>query len=143
MKKQMLSLMSVLVMFSAQVASAGSGNGSHSEIPAYYDGELFTIQFVEFSDAAAEALLEHNKSINLIFVSDVSLPGGAPFIAVIDSVPGDEFNPLWLEVEIEFTAGHPPRQLFSDEEVEEAAASGEITLEVTDEVYWCPVVGKK
>jgi len=135
--------MSALTLFAVNGAFAGSGHGSASEIPAYYDAELFTIQFVEFSEKAAESLLEHNKSINLIFVSDESLPGGAPFVAVIDSVPGDEFNPLWLEVEIEFTTGHTPRQLFSDDEVEDAVASGEIMLEATDEVYWCPVVGPK
>jgi hypothetical protein len=28
---------------------AGPGNGAASTIPAYYDGELFKIQFVEFS----------------------------------------------------------------------------------------------
>ena len=143
MKKQILSLMSALTLFAANNAFAGSGNGSASEIPAYYDAELFTIQFVEFSAAAEKALIQHNQSINLIYQSDAGLPGGEPFISVIDAVPGDGFNPLWLEVQITFTTDHTPRQLFSDDEVEDAVASGEITLEATDEVYWCPVVGPK
>mgnify|MGYP003346324677 CR=1 FL=1 len=143
MKKQILSLISVLMLFAMNGAVAGSGNGKFSEIPAYYDHELFTIQFVEFSDAAADSLRQHNKSINLIYQSDPGLPGGEPFISVIDAVPGDGFNPVWIEVQINFTAGHAPRQLFSDDEIVDAAVAGEITLEVTDEVYWCPVVGKK
>src|SRR6266571_4872887 len=38
-------------------------------------------------------------------------------------------------------AGHAPRQLFSDNEVADAAAAGEITLAPTDEVYRCSVIG--
>lgn len=122
---------------------AGNANGSGSEIPAYYDGKLFTIQFVEFSAAAEKTLLQHNHSLNFIYQSDPGLPGGQPFISVIDAVPGDGFNPIWEEVQITFTAGHTPRQLFSDNEIADAAASGEITLEATGEVYWCPTVGQK
>src|SRR5215831_12957263 len=122
---------------------AQSGKGSASEIPAYYDHQLFTIHFVEFSPNAEQSLLKHNKSLNFIYQSDPGLPGGEPFISVIDAVPGDGFNPIWEEVQITFTAGNTPRQLFSDNEIADAAASGEITLQLTGEVYWCPVVGQK
>ena len=124
-------------------ARAGSANGSASVIPAYYDAKLFNIQFVEFSPAAEKALLEHNASLNFIYQSDAGLPGGEPFISVIDAIPGDGFNPIWEEVQIAFNAGHTPRQLFSDTEVEAAFNAGEITLTPTGEVYWCPVVGPK
>jgi len=124
-------------------ARAGSANGSGSAIPAYYDDNLFTILFVEFSPAAERALLQHNNSLNFIYQSDAGLPGGEPFISVIDAVPGDGFNPIWEEVQITFTAGNTPRQLFSDTEVEAAVDAGEITLTFTGEVYWCPVVGRK
>lgn len=143
MKKQILFLMSVLTLFAGQDAFARSPNGKASEIPAYYDHELFTIQFVEFSPQAEKALIEHNQSLNFIYQSDPGLPGGEPFISVIDAVPGDGFNPVWQEVQIAFNAGHTPRQLFSDEEIADAVLSGEITLTFTDEVYWCPVVGPK
>ena len=122
---------------------AGSSNGRGSVIPAYYDAELFNIQFVEFPPAAEEAILEHNASLNFIYQSDAGLPGGEPFISVIDAIPGDGFNPIWEEVQITFTAGNTPRQLFSDEEIEAAVDAGEITLTDTGEVYWCPVVGPK
>jgi len=124
-------------------AQAGSGNGAASSIPAYYDHALFTIHFVEFSPAAEKALLQHNNSLNFIYQSDPGLLGGAPFISVIDAIPGDGFNPIWEEIQITFNAGHTPRQLFSDDEIAAAVLSGEITLTLTGEVYWCPVVGQK
>ena len=122
---------------------AGSSNGRGSVIPAYYDAELFNIQFVEFPPAAEEAILEHNSSLNFIYQSDAGLPGGEPFISVIDAIPDDGFNPIWEEVQITFTAGNTPRQLFSDDEIQAAVDAGEITLMDTGEVYWCPVVGPK
>ena len=124
----------------AQVAGA---NGSHSDIPAYYDGNLFTIHFVEFSANAEQALLAHNGSINFIYQSDPGLPGGQPFISVIDAIQGDGFNPIWEEVQITFVPPNTPVQFFSDNEVLAAAAAGKITLTDTGEVYWCPVVGPK
>jgi len=81
-----------------------------------------------FSPAAEKSLLQHNTSLNFIYQSDPGLPGGQPFVSVIDAVPGDGFNPIWEEVQITFTAGHTPRQLFSDTEVEAAFDAGEITL---------------
>jgi hypothetical protein len=124
-------------------AQAGSGNGAASTIPAYYDHQIFNIHFVEFSAAAEKALLAHNGSLNFIYQSDPGLPGGQPFISVIDAIPGDGFNPIWEEIQITFTKGHTPRQLFSDDEIAAAFDAGEITLDLTGKVYWCPVVGPK
>jgi hypothetical protein len=122
---------------------ASTGSGAASAIPAYYDGNLLTIHFVEFSPQAEKALLQHNTSLNFIYQSDPGLPGGQPFVSVIDAVPGDGFNPIWEEVQVTFTPGHVPHQLFSDDEVLNAALNGEVDLTFTGEVYWCPVVGKK
>jgi len=145
MKKQCFRYIGAAVLLLSLVTAmqAGSGNGSASSIPAFYDGKLFTIHFVEFSPQAEQALLQHNNSLNFIYQSDAGLPGGAPFISVLDAIPGDGFNPIWEEVQITFTPGHTPRQLFSDTEVEAAMNAGEITLDFTGEVYWCPVVGQK
>jgi len=142
MTKQCLNMIGAAAMALGLVmnAPAGSGNGTASEIPAYYDGNLLTIHFVEFPANAEQALLQHNGSLNFIYQSDPGLPGG-PFISVIDAVPTDGFNPIWEEVQIAFTEGHAPRQLRSDTEVEAAVDAGEITLTFTGEVYWCPVVG--
>src|SRR5882762_6609494 len=118
MKKHVFNLIvgTSLAMELVTSARAGSANGSASVIPAYYDAKLFKIQFVEFSPAAEQALLQHNASLNFIYQSDPGLPGGQPFISVIDAIPGDGFNPIWEEVQISFTPGHTPRQLFSDNE---------------------------
>jgi hypothetical protein len=127
------------------VAVAGSLNGSAGDMPAYYDGQLFTINFKELPNGEA-AVLAHNKSINIIYMCDAcegALPGGASFVSVIDAIQGDGFNPLWQEVQITFNAGFAPRQLSSDVDVEAAADAGEITLTPTDEVYRCAVVGTK
>ena len=142
MKKTILSLisMSALTVFFAGPALAASENGSAGDMPAYYDHQLFTINFKELPAGGERANLLHNASINIIFMSDAGLPGGQPFISVIDAIQGDGFNPLWLEVQINFTPGHTPRQLFSDDEIEDAFNAGEITLEGTDEIYRCSVV---
>ncbi len=133
----------MLALALATGARAATSSGSASAIPAYYDHNLLTIHFGEFSSTAEKALLQHNTSLNFIYQSDPGLPGGQPFISVIDAIPGDGFNPIWEEIQIAFTSGHTPRQLFSDTEVEDAFNNGEITLTATGEVYWCPVVGKK
>ncbi len=123
-----------------RTASAGSFNGVAGSTPAYYDGTLFTITLSKLSPGST--LLAKNSQQNTIYMSDPGLPGGLPFIAVIDAILADGFNPLWAEVQITFTAGHTPRQLFSDDEVAAAAASGEITLSSTGEIYECAVIGK-
>jgi len=140
MRTQSIKLMvSVVLQLGFGISTfAGSTKGTASEIQAYYDHNLFTIQFVEFSPAAEKALLQHNGSLNFIYQSDPGLPDG-PFISVIDAIPTDGFNPVWEEVQITFL--NNPRQLFSDDEITDALNAGDITLTFTGEVYWCPIVG--
>jgi hypothetical protein len=120
--------------------AAGNLNGVAGSMPAYYDHELFTINFFQLTTAQA-TLLAKNHQQNVIYQSDPGLPGGQPFISVIDAVPADGMNPLWAEVQIAFTPGHTPRQLFSDDEIAAAVTSGEITLTATNEMYRCSVIG--
>jgi hypothetical protein len=142
-----LVLASLILVGGASVAavrvasSAGSMNGVAGSMPTYYDHQLFTINFMQLTTAQA-TLLSQNSQQNTIYMSDPGLPGGAPFISVIDAILADGFNPLWAEVQIAFTPGHTPRQLFSDDEIAAAAASGEITLTPTNEMYRCSVIGK-
>jgi hypothetical protein len=63
--------------------------------------------------------------------------------SVLDAIQGDGFNPLWVEVQVVFNEGFTAHQFFSDEEIEDAADAGEITLVPTDEVYRCSVIGPK
>ena len=137
-----LPVCAVLLGF-GQVAFADSTNGSAGLMPAFYDGQRFQINFKELPSAAEQAVLNHNISINTIYMSDPGLPGGQPFISVLDAIQGDGFNPLWREGQITFNTGHTPHQFASDNEILSAALSGEITLTTTDEVYRCSVVGIK
>ncbi len=142
MKKNLFLLPAAVAVVAALSAYAGSANGSAGDMPAFYDHQLFTINFKELPPGGEAANLQHNQSINIIYMSDAGLSNGTePFISVLDAIQGDGFNPLWLEVQINFTAGHTPRQLFSDDEVAEAFSAGEITLTPTDELYRCAVVG--
>ena len=126
------------------MAHAQSMKGAAGQMPAFYDGDQFTVNMKEMPDGASDALIAHNGSINMIFASN-DLDEEQDFIPVIDAIQGDGFNPLWLQVLIVFNPGFMPHQFFSDEEVLEAAGESdpEITLVTTDEVYRCSVVGPK
>jgi hypothetical protein len=119
-------------------------SGIRTAMSAYYDSTIFKIQIAEFSPQAEASHIAHDKNINFIYQSDNGLPNKQPFISVIDAIPGDGFNPIWREVQIMFNTGITPRQLYSDNEVLALAygANPEITLDTTNEVYWCPVIGK-
>jgi hypothetical protein len=121
-----------------------SMNGAAGQMPAYYDGQLFTVNMMEMPEDASESLIAKNSSINKIYASN-DLDDEQDFIPVIDAIQGDGFNPLWQQILIVFNPGSTPHQFVSDEQVEAAAAgpTPEITLVVTDEVYRCSVVGSK
>ena len=128
--------------FSLMAHGSPEGAGKSTQIPAFYDGKLFTINIKELD--SSDPLIRHNKSINTIFVSN-DLDDEQDFVPVISAIQGDGFNPLWHQDLIVFNDGFTPHQFFSDEEVLDAAAgpTPEITLVVTDEVYICAVVGPK
>ena len=121
---------------------AASPNGSAGDMPAYYDGQLFTINFKEQPSGGEASLLAHNGSINTIYMSDQAEAAGVMFTSVLGAIQGDGFNPLWQEVQIVFKT-IPPQQLFSDTQILAAAAAGQIQLVPTTEVYRCSVVGPK
>jgi len=124
-----------------QIALAGGSiNGVAGSVPSYYDANLLTINLKPMP--AGTTILAHNSQTNIIWQSDGGLPGGMPFISVINAIPGDGFDPLWDECQITFNAGHTPRQLFSDDQVHAAAAAGEITVTDTHELYRCSVIGR-
>ena len=126
------------------LAAGPSTNGAAGQMPAYYDGQLFTVNMKEMPDNASASLIPNNASINEIYATN-DLDEEQDFIPVIDAIQGDGFNPLWRQILIVFNAGFTPHQFVSDEQVEAAAAgpNPEIRLEETDEVYRCSVVGRK
>ena len=138
--------LALVVLAAAMVLPAGplaaSPNGSAGDMPAYYDGQLFTINFKQQPSGGEASLLTHNGSINTIYMSDQAEAAGVMFSSVLDAIQGDGFNPLWQEVQIVFKT-IPPQQFFSDTDILAAAAAGQIALVPTTEVYRCSVVGTK
>lgn len=126
------------------LAAQASVNGAGGQMPAYYDGELFTVNMKEQSEAANAALIGANQNLNEIYASN-DLDEEQDFIPVINAIQGEGFNPLWHQILIVFNEGFTPHQFVSEDEIEAAAAgrNPEITLVETDEVYRCSVVGKK
>ena len=118
------------------VAHAANTNGSGGNMPAYYDGKVFTINF-----KLLRPDLHNNPSFNIIYQCDACEASGLNFVSVLDAIQGDGFNPIWEEVQINFNPGFQPVQLTSDTDVLAAATSGEITLTDTEEFYRCSVVG--
>jgi hypothetical protein len=131
----------LMLSFSAP-ALAQNPNGSAGQMPAYYDDELFTINFKELPSGGEGSTLQHNGSINTIYMSDQAEAAGFMFISVLDAIQGDGFNPLWNEVQIVFLT-IPIQQFTSDNDILAAARMKEIMLVPTTEVYRCSVVGPK
>src|SRR3989442_15632699 len=119
-------------------------HGSASQMPAFYDDKLFTVNMKQMPDLGSASTIAHNGSINEIYASN-DLDEEQTFTPVLDAIQGDGFNPLWQQNLIVFNTGFTPHQFTSDTDVL-AAASGsnpEITIVTTDEVYRCSVVGTK
>jgi hypothetical protein len=124
--------------------AAANMNGAAGQMPAYHDGELFTVNMKELPANASASIIANNQSLNEIYATN-DLDEEQDFFPVIDAIQGDGFNPLWRQILIVFNAGFTPHQFTSEEEVNAAAtgANPEITLVETDEVYRCSVVGRK
>jgi hypothetical protein len=125
-------------------STAGSTNGAAGEMPAFYDGQQFTINSVELPGGASASTIASNQSLNQIYATN-DLDDPQDFFPVLSAIQGDGFNPLWQQFLIVFNPGVTPHQFHSDDEVLDAASGAhpEITLITTDEVYRCAVVGKK
>jgi hypothetical protein len=128
----------------ASVVPQGSMNGAAGQMPAYYDGNLFTVNMKEMPDMASDSTIGKNPSLNEIYAY-ADLDEEQPFVPVIDAIQGEGFNPLWRQILITFNTGFTPRQFTSEDEIDAAAAgpNPEITLVEADEVYRCSVVGSK
>ena len=128
----------------ARTMAAASTNGAAGQMPAFYEGDLFTVNMKEMPDNASASTIAHNKSINEIYASN-DLDEEQEFIPVIDAIQGEGFNPLWRQNLIVFNQGFTPHQFTSEDDILAAAAgpNPEITIVTTDEVYRCSVVGRK
>ena len=122
------------------VATHGNPNGAAGEIPAFFAGRSVTINVNELSETAAASIIAHNKNLNIIYVTN-DLDEPQEFTPVINAVPTQGMNALWLQVKIEFNAGVTPRQFTSEADILAAVKAGDITLINTGEVYRDSVVG--
>ena len=128
----------LLALTSTTSAFASNPNGSGGDMPAYYDDQVFTINF-----KLLKPDMHNNKSFNTIYQCDSCASSGLQFVSVLDAIQGDGFNPIWEEVQINFKSGVTPVQYKSDTQVLAAASAGKITLTDTEEFYRCSVVGRK
>jgi hypothetical protein len=128
----------------ALAAAAASTNGAAGQRPAYYEGDLFTVNMKEQPGNSSASLIAKNRSINEIYASN-DLDEEQDFVSVINAIQGEGFNPLWRQNLIVFNEGFTPHQFVSEDDVLAAAAGPhpEITIVPTDEVYRCSVVGRK
>jgi hypothetical protein len=135
---------SAAVQLAKATPAEASISGSAGQRPAFYEGDLFTVNMKEMPEQASASTIAHNGSINEIYASN-DLDEEQDFISVIDAIQGEGFNPLWRQNLIVFNQGFTPHQFTSEEEVLAAAAgpNPEITIVTTDEVYRCSVVGRK
>jgi hypothetical protein len=122
------------------LASHGNPNGAAGEIPAFFNGQSVTINVKELSDTAAASIIAHHKNLKVIYVTN-DLDDPQEFSPVINAVPGQNFNALWLQIRISFNPGVTPHQFTSEADILAAAKAGQITLTNTGEVYRDSVVG--
>jgi len=120
---------------------AGNTNGSAGNMPALYDCETFTINLFELPPGGESSTLNKNTQINTIYMDDNDKVNGHPFVAVLDAILADGFNPLWQEVQVKFINGHTPIQLCSDDQILAAVTNGVVSVTATGELYRCAVVG--
>ena len=139
-KRIAAALVIAVFAFFSVVAAAAVQLGN---MDAYYDDQVFTINFMELPPGGEAANLQHNGSINTIYMCDQCMTLGFMFVAVLDAIQGDGFNPIWQEAQIAFTPGVAPFQLTSDNAIADAEAAGLITVTLKDEVYRCSVIGPK
>jgi hypothetical protein len=124
----------------------GNPNGAAGQMPAFFDGEMVTVNMKEMPDPTEDegGPLTDRPNANTIYASN-DLDDPQDFEPVINAIQGDSFNPLWNQVIIVFNPGFTPHQFTSEAAVLAAAAgpNPEITLVETFEVYRCAIVGPK
>ena len=124
----------------AQATTTKDSEGAATQIPAFFNGKSVTINVLQLSDKAAASILANNPRVQTIFVTN-DLDQPQTFAPVLSAVPGQNFNGLWLQVQITFNPGVTPHQFTSEADILAAAQAGQITLTNTGEVYRDSVVG--
>ena len=101
------------------VAAQGNPNGAAGVIPALFNGQSVHINVKELSATASASIIAHNQSLQIIYVTD-DLDDPQTFDPVINAVPSQGFNALWLQIRIDFK-GSAPHQFTSEADILAAA----------------------
>src|SRR4030095_14232379 len=72
------------------LAQGASSNGAAGQMPAYYEGQLFTVNMKEMPEDASASLIANSPSINEIYASN-DLDEEQDFVPVIDAIQGEGF----------------------------------------------------
>src|SRR3989442_14495902 len=97
MKTNILASLSALALALSLNGSAvaASDNGSAGDMPAFYDGELLTINCMELPSGGEQANIQRNGSDHTTYMSDHGLTGGQALLSVLDAIQGGGFYRLW------------------------------------------------
>jgi hypothetical protein len=129
-------------------------------VTGWVDGEPVDYLLQEVSDPAVAEMLRDQTGFDVQVVEELAevpeealanlylfmngVKGSNPFgfqMNVLDSTLGDpDYSPLWLHTFVTWNQGAEPRELTSEDEILQAEADGEVTLERSDLVVNCPVL---
>jgi hypothetical protein len=127
----------------AMLAGVLMAAGGSSDRSTYYGGQQFNMSVKALDAADASAIIARSSQLHSLYLSEGCAPDGRQFVIVMDAIEGDSYSPLWRGVQIDFNPGYPCRQFRSEDEIESAEKSGEISLNPTGYVYRCRVIGPK
>jgi hypothetical protein len=139
-------LLPLLGCDASQPGELSAALSRNTMMDAFYDDNLFLINFQELPSGGEAATLAHNGSINAIFQADQGTTSGAMFISVLNAIQGDGFNPLWREVQLSAcppgSMGFPcpVPQFTNDNDIAAAIAARTLFPSPTTEVYRCSVI---
>ena len=74
----------VLFLFVGSAHASSNPNGRSGQMPAYYDGQQFTINF-----KLLKPDMHSNPSFNTIYQCDSCQASGLNFVSVLDAIQGD------------------------------------------------------
>lgn len=101
--------------------------------PGFYDGKM-----IGYFDFGPIKLKPGNKLAPLWTVTNAA----AGQHNIVDTVPGQaDYSPLWQINMVTFKSGVTPYLLRSKADVDAAVSKGDVTVQATDTVVNCPVLG--
>jgi hypothetical protein len=117
----------------APLASSAGAPKKQPEVLGFYQGR--TVKYFDFGPIK----LKRGNKIAPIWTFSNGADGQRN---IIDTVPGRAgYSPLWQVNKVTWASGPTPRVLRSAAEVQQAVAAGEATVERTQTVVNCPVLG--